>query len=89
MTGVQTCALPIFEWLYNIYQIINKSFAFELWHIFYGIAAVAVFIWSYGYKSDEKITGIKKILHIITYILAAAVVIQAILFATAAFGVIF
>ena len=77
------------EWLYNIYQIINKSFAVELWHIFYGIAAVAVFIWSYGYKSDEKITGIKKILHIITYILAAAVVIQAILFATAAFGVIF
>jgi len=77
------------EWLFNIYQIINKSFEFELWHIFYGIAAVAVFIWAYGYKSDEEITGVKKILHIVTYVLAAVVAVQAIVFAITSFSAIF
>ena len=77
------------EWLFNIYQIINKSFEFDMWHIFYGIAAVAVFIWSYGYKSDEEITGVKKMLHIVTYILAAVVAIQAIVFAITSFSAIF
>lgn len=74
------------EWLFNIYYMINNSFSLELWHIFYGIAAVAVFIWSYGYKSDEKIVGVKKILHIVTYVIATVVVIQAIAFTVTSFS---
>lgn len=77
------------EWLFNIYRIINKSFEFDMWHIFYGIAAVTVFIWSYGYKSDEEITVIKKILHIVTYILAVVAAVQTIVFTTTSFSAIF
>ena len=77
------------EWLFNIYQIINNSFTVELAQIFYGITAVAVFIWAYGYSSDEEITGIKKILHIVTYVFAAVVAIQAIIFSIASFRSIF
>ncbi len=78
----------VVEWLFNIYQMINKSFSLEYWHIFYGIALIAVFIWAYGYKSDEEIKAFKKILYIVTYILAAVVAIQATLFAIAAFSAI-
>ncbi len=77
------------EWIYNIYQIINKSFSLNLWHIFYGIAVVTVFVWAYGYKSDKEIFGVKKILHIVTYIISIAVAIQAVVFAINYFGVIF
>ena len=74
------------EWLFNIYYMINNSFSLELWHVFYGIAAVAVFIWSYGYKSDEKIVGVKKILHVVTYVIATVVAIQAIAFTITSFS---
>lgn len=77
------------EWLFNIYQMINKNFSLELWHAFYGVAAGVVFVWAYGYKSDEEITGIKKILHIVTYVLAAIVAIQGIVFAVTSFKIIF
>ncbi|MBQ2943204.1 MAG: serine/threonine protein kinase [Ruminococcus sp.] len=85
--GGSLCVYAVaIEWLFNIYQIINNSFSIELWHIFYGIAAVSVFVWAYGYKSDEKATGVKKILHIVTYVLAAAVAVQAIVFAVISFS---
>lgn len=77
------------EWLYYIYQMINKSFSVETWHIFFGIAAVCVFVWAYGYNSDDKPTGIKKILYIITCVLAAVVAVQAIAFVATSVPAIF
>lgn len=77
------------EWLFNLYQMINKSFSIELWHIFFGIAATTVFIWSYGYKSDEQINGVKRILHIVTYVLSGVVALQAIIFAVTTLSTIF
>ncbi len=66
------------EWLFHIYKAINKSFSVELWHIFFSIAALTVFIWSYGYNSSDKPAGFRKLLHIITYVLAAVAAILAI-----------
>lgn len=79
----------VVEWLYYIYQMINKSFSVETWHIFFGIAAISVFIWAYGYNSDDKPKGIKKILHIVTFVLAAVVAVQAIAFVATSVPVIF
>ena len=79
----------IVEWLFYIYQMFNNSFSVETWHIFYGIAAVSMFVWAYGYNSDDKPTGIKKILHIVTYLLAAVVAVQAIAFVVTSIPVIF
>lgn len=79
----------VVEWLYYIYQMINKSFSVETWHIFFGIAAVCVFVWAYGYNSDDKPTGIKKILYIITCVLAAVVAVQAIAFVATSVPAIF
>ena len=77
------------EWLFNIYQLINKNFAIENWHIFFGIAAISVFVWAYGYKSEEKVTGIRRVLHIVTYLLSAVVALQAIVFTAACISAIF
>lgn len=77
------------EWLFNFYQMINKSFSIELWHVFFGIAAITVFIWSYGYKSDEQINGVKRVLHIVTYVLSGVVALQAIIFAVTTLSTIF
>lgn len=79
----------VVEWLYYIYQMINKSFSVETWHIFFGIAAISVFIWAYGYNSDDKPVGIRKIFHIVTYVLAAVVAVQAIAFVATSVPVIF
>lgn len=79
----------IVEWLYHIYGMINKSFAVATWHIFFGVAAISVFVWAYGYNSDDKPTGIKKIFHIVAYVLAAVMAIRAIAFLAAAIPVIF
>lgn len=79
----------VVERLYYIYQMINKSFSVETWHIFFGIAAISVFIWAYGYNSDDKPKGIKKILHIVTFVLAAVVAVQAIAFVATSVPVIF
>ena len=79
----------VVEWLFYIYQMINKSFSAETWHIFFGIAAVSVFVWSYGYNSGDKPAGIKKIFHIVTYVLAAVVAVQAIVFVATSVPVIF
>lgn len=79
----------VVEWLFYIYQMINKRFSVETWHIFFGIAAISVFIWAYGYNSDDKPKGIKKILHIVTYVLAAIVAVQAIAFVATSVPVIF
>lgn len=79
----------VVEWLFYIYQMINKSFSVETSHIFFGVAAISVFVWAYGYNSDDKPKGIKKILHIVTYILAAVVAIQAIAFAATSVPIIF
>ena len=79
----------VVEWLFYIYQMINKSFSVETWHIFFGVAAISVFVWAYGYNSDDKPKGIKKILHIVTYVLAAVVAVQAIVFVATSVPVIF
>ena len=77
------------EWLYYIYLMINKSFSVETWHIFFSVAAISVFVWSYGYNSDDKPTGIRKVFQIVTYILSAVVALQAIAFVAATIPVIF
>lgn len=65
------CAVAI-EWIYNIYQLINGSFYMTVWRIFVCIAAVTVFVWSYGYDSRDKAAGVRKILHIVTGVLSGA-----------------
>lgn len=77
------------EWLYRIYQMINKSFVLEKLNIFYGIAVVAVFIWAYGYKSDKIITGIEKVLHIVAYVLGSIAAVGAVIFAFVSFNIAF
>lgn len=79
----------VVEWLFYIYQMINKSFSVEIWHIFFGVAAVSVFAWAYGYNSNDKPVGIRKIFHIVTYVLAAVVAVQAIAFVATSVPVIF
>ena len=79
----------IVEWIFYIYQMINKSFAAEKWHIFFGVAAVCVFVWAYGYNSDDKPAGIKKIFYIVTCLLAAVVAVQAIAFVATSIPAIF
>ena len=79
----------VVEWLFYIYQMINKSFSVETWHIFFGVAAISVFVWAYGYNSNDKPTSIKKILHIVTFVLAAVVAVQAIAFVATSVPVIF
>ena len=70
----------VIEWTYNIYRIVNEGMSVDLWHIFFGVATLSVFIWSYGYKSDAPIDNLKKILHIVTFVIAGFVAIQAVIF---------
>lgn len=77
------------EWMYQIYQLLNDNFAIELWHIFFGIGAVTVAIWAYGYNSEEEVWGIKKVLHIATYVLAGVIVLQAVAFTMTSITAIF
>lgn len=62
----------VIDWLFNIYQMFNTSYTFDLYHVFYGIAALAGFFWAYGYKSDRVITPFRMALHIVTYVTAAS-----------------
>ncbi len=75
----------VIEWIFNIYQLIYDDFSMEIWHIFVSVAALTGFVWAYGYKSDEEISGTAKILHIVTYVLAAIVAVFAISFAVKGF----
>lgn len=77
------------EWLFHGYQMINKCFAVEVWHIYFGIAAVLAFVWAYGYHSEDKPTGIRRVVHILMYVLAAVVAIQAAAFVAVSVPVIF
>lgn len=77
------------EWMYQIYQLLNDNFAIELWHIFFGIGAITVAIWAYGYNSEEEVWGIKKVLHIATYVLAGVIVLQAVAFTMTSITAIF
>lgn len=79
----------IVEWLYYGYQMINKSFSLETWHIFFAVAGVFVFIWSYGYNSDDKPKGIQLVPYIIACVLAVAVAVQAVVFMTTTVSVFF
>lgn len=79
----------VIEWIVNVYQMINKRFSAQTWHIFFGIAAMTVLVWAYGYNSDDKPAGIKKIFHMAVYVLAAVVAIQAIVFLATSLPVIF
>lgn len=79
--GGSLCVTAVaIEWIFNIYQLINSSFNVKLWHIFLGIAAVTACVWAYGYKTEEKITSIGKVLHIITYALSGIIAILTIVF---------
>lgn len=87
--GGSLCVTAVaIEWIFNIYQLINSSFNVKLWHIFLGIAAVTACIWAYGYKTEEKITGIGKVLHIITYALSGIIAILTIVFIAASLTMI-
>lgn len=77
------------EWLFNIYKIVNDSFSVELPHIFYGVAALGVFIWTYGYKSDEEAGQLKKLLCIVTYAVTAIVAIYTVVLTAKALYEIF
>ena len=77
------------QWLFNIYQMINKSFAVETWHIFVAVAAISIFVWAYGHNSDDKPTGIKKVLHIAAFVLAAIVAVQAVAYVATTLPAIF
>ena len=68
----------VLEWLLIIYQLINGSFNVEIWHIYFGIAELSMFIWAYGYNSKEEVFGIKKALQITTYVVAGAIAFLAI-----------
>lgn len=72
--GGSLCVMAVIvEWIFNVYQMINGDFTMKLWHIFFGIAAFAAFIWSYGYDSRDKAEGIQKILNIVAYVLSGIV----------------
>ncbi len=77
------------ERLFFLYQRINHSHTLESWHMFYGVAAVAMLVWAYGYQSDSSIKGFRKVRHTGAYILAAAIAVRAILFAVTSFADIF
>lgn len=77
------------EWMYEIYQLLNGKFSMTQGHIFLGIGAVAVAIWTYGYDCDEEIRGIKKIIHLVTYVLAGVIALQAVVFAVTSIKAIF
>lgn len=40
-------------------------------HLFCAISALLIFVWSYGYKAEE-LTGVKKFLNIVAYVVVAA-----------------
>lgn len=63
----------VLDAMYYIYQFINGQMTIEKWNIIFGIAMGTVVLWSYGYNSDEQVQGIKKILQLITLVLASAV----------------
>ncbi len=63
------------EWIFNMYQLVNGNFTVELWRICVGIALIAVFFWAYGYKSDEQLTGINKIMHVLTYAMSGIIAV--------------
>ena len=79
--GGSLCVYAIvIEWAYNIYCLINGDASFEMWHISFGIAVLSVFVWSYGYKSDESLDGIKKILGFVTLAISGIVGLTAVIF---------
>lgn len=79
----------IVEWLYYIYQLINDNFDVDMWRIAFGVAAVTVFIWSYGYKKEFTQNVFKKILFIISFVAAGLVGIYGLIFAIKSLLVIF
>lgn len=60
----------IIEWLFNfsVYVFSNVNEIASFWHIFVSFAALTVFIWSYGYNSNEKNEGIKRLVGIVMYL---------------------
>lgn len=69
----------VIEWLFCLYRQFNGGVVIELWHVFFTITEFTAFIWSYGYSSKEKITGVKKILQVTTYIYSGAIALLAII----------
>lgn len=77
------------EWLFNIYMMINKSYSVKYLSICFGVAAVSVFLWAFGYNSDDKPTGMRKLFHILSYALGAIVIVKAIVFLRTSIPIIF
>ena len=77
------------ETMYYIYQFINSDMFIEGWRIFFGIAVATVVIWSYGYNSDEKVKGIKKILQFATLVLASGMALYVMYYTLTSIGMNF
>lgn len=77
--GGSLCVMAIaVEWAYNLYQLANGDFSTVLWHIFVGISAIAVCVWSYGYDSRDKAVGVQKLFHVVTYVLSAVIAVMSV-----------
>ena len=63
------------EWLFQIYGLLNQGASLELMHIYWSIAAFTLFMWSYGYNSDEQPQGFKKVLYFAAFLPAVAAVV--------------
>ena len=72
----------VIEWLFCGYQLMNGQttlsvlnpdgiYVFDFGIICRTVASIGAFIWAYGYNSQHKPTGIKKIISIISVVLSA------------------
>ncbi len=77
------------EWCYLIYQLLNNNFSVTFGHIICTVAAVGVFMWSYGYRSDLPIRGIRIPTYIATCVLAAFVCVRSLIFLITSLTTIF
>lgn len=82
------CALAI-EWCLLLYQMLNGGFSVDFWHVAYTVAMVGIFLWAYGYKSDEPMKGMRIPMHIATYALSAFVAVRSLIFLVSSLITIF
>ena len=81
--GGSLCILSaMVESIFCLYRCLNVDLYIEKWHIFVCISAFAIFMWSYGFDSSDKVVGIRKILHYVTYALSAVTAVIVILLLT-------
>ena len=67
---------------YNAYLAVNGSFVLNMLHITVALTALTTAVWSFGYKRYEELSNVKRIIHIVTYVIGiAAAVVSALLIA--------